>query len=513
MTYIQSFAGVEAPDFFYTKKVPIRVMPPTEIKTIPIPNGDGEYYVGKKYTSDTIPVECFIKAPDRKGVMYVAEELSKWLATEGPQPLIFSDKPDRVYYGIIQGATSLDKLVNLGQGTITFFLPDPFSYGPAKLLNLQPNTTNTIVNEGTAESFARFNLTFKKNSSYLSIVSPDGIVMLGNPKTPDKTTIPKYKTVLSDDMSAVSRWTAAASDRVDGDTVQGSFVSNGYSFQVTDYGTEPTSGNGWFGPAMRRDLSETATDFEATIKLGLASTDFAEMGRIEAYFYDINGVRLGKVQIKDTFESYEANQVEGWIGDGRQSQIGKMVLDIKGTRPAPKVVSQKVNGKTVKKTVYPTAYGQYNDFKGYLYFRREGTKYQLQVGREEADGTRHTRTTVTYDDKAKKYPKGALAYVVVHMAKYQGHATPKKGFYIEDVKVTKLQKGGTTYNEDIINAGDVVTVDMASGEVTCNGADFQAELDIASKFFGFDGNTETEIKILSEDNTATINATLNERFL
>jgi predicted phage tail component-like protein len=513
MTYIQSFAGVDAPDFFYTKKVPLRAMPPTEIKTTKIPNMDGEYFIDKKYTSDTFTVECFIKAPDRKGVMYVAEELGKWLATDEPQPLIFSDKPDRVYYAIVQGSTSLEKIVNLGQGSITFFLPDPFSYGPAKLLNLQPNTTNTIVNEGTAKSFARFNLTFKKSSSFLSLISPDGVVMLGNPKTPEKTTIPKYKTVLNDDMSAVSRWTASNSAQVDGDIVQGSFVSNGYSFQVTDYGTEPTSGNGWFGPAMRRDLSETATDFEVTVKIGLMSLFPAEMGRIEVYLYDANGVRLGKMQMKDTLESYEANQAEGWLGDGRQSQIGKMILDVKGTKPAPKVISQKVNGKVIKKTIYPFAYGQYNNFKGYLYFRREGTKYQLQIGREEADGTRHTRTTVSYDDKAKKFAKGDLAYVVVHMAKYKGHATPKTGFYIEDVKVTKLQKGGTTYNEDIINAGDVVTVDMASGEVTCNGADFQAELDIASKFFGFDGSTETEIKILSEDDTATVNATLNERYL
>jgi predicted phage tail component-like protein len=513
MTYIQSFAGVDAPDFFHTKKVPMRAMPPVEIKTISVPNMDGEYFAGKTYGSDTIAVECFIKAPDRKGVMYVAEQLGQWLATDGPQPLIFSDKPDRVYYAIVQGSTSLEKMVQFGQGTITFYLPDPFSYGPAKLLNLQPNKTGSIINTGTAQSFARFNITFKKSSSFLSLISPDGVVMLGNPKTPEKTTIPKYKTVINDDMSAVSRWVTTTSAQVDGDTVQGTFISNGYSFQVTDYGTQPTSGNGWYGPAMRRDLSETATDFEATIKLGLLASDPAEMGRIEVYFYDINGVRLGKMQMKDTFEAYEANQVEGWIGDGRQSQVGKMVLDVKGTKPAPKVVSQKVNGKTVKKTVYPTAYGQYNDFKGYLYFRREGTKYQLQVGREEADGTRHTRTTVSYDDKAKKFPKTALAYVVVHMAKYQAKATPKKGFYIEDVKVTKLQSGGTTYNEDIINAGDIVTVDMSSGEVTCNGANFLENLDIASDFFGFDGSTETEVKVLSDDDTAIINVTLNERYL
>lgn len=513
MTYIKSFAGVEAPDFFYTKKVPMRAMPPVEIKTINIPNMDGEYFAGKTYSSDTIQVECFIKAPDRKGVMYVAEQLGIWLATNEPQPLIFEDKPDRVYYAIVQGSTALEKMVQYGQGTITFFLPDPFSYAPAKLLNLQPNTKNSIINNGTAQSFARFNVTFKKPSSYLSIISPDGVVMLGNPATPEKTTIPKYLTVLNDDMSATSRWTASSSAQVDGDLVQGSFVSNGYSFQVTDYGTEPTTGNGWFGPAMRRDLSETAKDFEVTVKIGLMSLFPAEMGRIEVYLYDANGIRLGKMQMKDTLEAYEANQAEGWIGDSRQSQVGKQVLDIKGTKPAPKVISQKVNGKVIKKTVYPFSYGQYNNFKGYMYFRREGTKYQLQIGREESDGTRHTRTTVSYDDKAKKYAKGDLAYVVVHMAKYKGHATPKTGFYIEDVKVTKLQSGGTVYNENIINAGDVVTVDMSSGEVTCNGANFLENLDIASEFFGFDGSTETEVIVQSEDDTATVNATLNERYL
>jgi predicted phage tail component-like protein len=513
MTKILSFAGVNAPDFFRTKKVSMRAMPPVDISTVKIPNMDGEYYTGKRYATDVITVEFFIRAPDKKGVMYTAEELGKWLATDSPQPLIFDDKPDRTYYAIVQGATSLDKMIQFAAGTITFFLADPFAYAPAKLLTLPANAIGSITNEGSAQAFPRFNIQFKKSSSFVSLISPNGIVMLGNPATPEKTTIPKYKNVLNSDMSSVAAWTASSSAFVDGDTVQGSFISNGYSFMQTDYGTEPTTGNGWYGAAMRKDLTETAADFEVTAKIGLSSTFPAEMGRIEVYLYGVNGERLGKMQMKDTFEAYENNQVEGWIGDGRQSQVGKQVMSITGTRPAPKVIKQKVNGKTLTSTIYPFSYGQYNDFTGYLYFRRQGTKYQLQVGRIAADGTRNTRTTVTYDDSAKKYPTAELAYIVIHMAKYKGHATPKKAFYIDDVQVTKLQTGGTIYNEDIINANDVVTVDMASGEVLCNGAEFQENLDIGSKFFGLDGGTETEVQVLSEDDTAVVNVTMTERYL
>jgi predicted phage tail component-like protein len=514
MSKILSYAGVNPPAFFYTKKVSFSIMPPVELNTLNVPNRDGEYYLGKTYGAGTISVEFFIKAPNRNGVMYAAEELSAWLKAEGPQELVFSDKPDRKYYAIVKDSTSIEKVQQFGTGTITFYLPDPCSYGTTTIKPITRDTAVSIVNNGTADMFPKFTVTFAKPSSYLSIVSPDGIVLLGNPAQAEKTTIPKYLTVLNDDMSAVSRWTASSSAQVDGDTVQGSFVSNGYSFQVTDYGTKPATGNGWYGPAMRRDLSETAQDFELVMKLGLSSDAIGQMGRIEVYAYDINGVRLGKMQVKDASSSYENTVIEGWVGDGRQSQVGYQAMYIEGAKPAPKKVTQKVNGKTTTKTIYPTNIGIYNDLKGFLRFRREGTKYMFQVGRYDATTGKETaRTTKFYYDTKKKYAQGALAYVVVHMAKYGDQPTPKTAFYIEDVKITKLQKGGTTYNENIINAGDIVEVDMATGEVLNNSANFQENLDIASTFFSIEGNTDTQVKVMSEDNTCVITAELQERYL
>ncbi|MEH7088118.1 distal tail protein Dit [Priestia megaterium] len=515
MTKITSFAGIDTPAFFNIKKVTFSALPPVQIQTLDVPSRNGEYYVGRTFGANTITAEFFIEAPDRDSVMYIAEMLGAWLHTDEPQPLIFSDKPDRTYYAIVKDATPIEKALEFGTGTISFYLPDPCSYGPTSILPIARNTPVSIINNGTAEMFPKFTVNFLKSSSYLTIASPDGIVLLGNPKTPEKTTIPKYKTVLSEDMSAVSRWAASNSSQVDGDTVQGSFVSNGYSFQVTDFGTKPTSGNGWYGPAMRRDLSETAQDFELVMKVGLSSDAIDQMGRIEVYGYDINGVRLFKMQVKDAASSYENTVIEGWVGDGRQSQVGYQAMYIEGRIPRPKLTTQKdKNGKVTKKYIYPTNIGIYNDLRGFLRINRQGTKYMFQVGRyNSTTGKEDTRTTKFYTDSKKKYAQGALAYVVVHMGKYGDQPTPKSAFYIDDIKVTKLQSGGTTYNEDIINAGDVIEVDMATGEVLRNGGDFLENLDIASTFFSIEGGTETQVQVLSEDTTMTINAEVQERYL
>lgn len=512
MSRIESFGGIPAPPFFYTKDVTPSALPPVEVKTLNVAGMDGEYYTGKEYGANSLTVEYFIKAPDRRGLMYVIEQLGAWLASEGPQPLIFTDKPDRTYYAVVKDSTSVDKVRELGKGTITFFLPDPHSYGDVRSFLLQPNQTQTVQSKCTGEVYPRFKVKFKKASSFCSFVSPDGLVLIGNPAAPEKTTIQARETVLYDNMSSTGTWQPAAGTSVDGDIVQGAFQSNGFSFGVNDYGAQPTSGNGWYGPALRRDLSKQAQDFELTVKMGLDSNALNQMGRCELYMYDINGVRIGKVQIKDSYIGYEFTIAEARIGT-LSDALGYQLINTEENAIRNKVVVQKVNGKWTTKTIKQEVVGPYNAFDGYFTFKREGTRYFAQVGKYTEDGKQTTRTTATYVDDAKKYPQTPLAYIVIHMAKYKDAPTPKQKFWIDDIRVTKLNKPSETQNARIFNAGDELDVDMSTGEILCNGTDFQENLDIASTFFPISGGTYTDLQVLSEDDTAEITMTMRERFL
>jgi hypothetical protein len=103
--------------------------------------------------------------------------------------------------------------------------------------------------------------------------------------------------------------------------------------------------------------------------------------------------------------------------------------------------------------------------------------------------------------------------VVIHMAKFDVNPTPSNAFFIEELIVQKLNNGGTIYNEDIFQPGDTVSIDMSDCSVVVNGNPTFEHLDPASDFFGIDGGTETEVLVQSEDDTATITAAYQERWL
>lgn len=501
---ILSYGGVAPPSFFKTKKVSFPALPPTDVKTLDIPGRDGEYFQGKTYGSNTITVEFLIESPDVDSVMYYAEELARWLDQDGPAPLIFSEKPNRTYYAIVKDNIDMERIVNIGTGTIQFFCPDPCAYGEEKTLSLPPNQAVSIANNGTAKAFPKFDIAFNKSSSFLSVISPDGVVLLGNPSTPEKETIPKTENILVDHMSDTSAWVTGAP--VEDDTVQGSFSSDGYKFYVPNFGDVVSKK--WYGPALRRDLSEELQDFSVEMQFRLSCGKVNEMGKVELYLYDINGKCLGKLLFQDNTSG--VNHAEPILRAGAPN--GRILLKTNDKAPKPKVVYQKVNGKLVKKSILPTNVGIYNDFTGYFYLSRKGKEWTAQIGRID-NGVKNTRMTGKYVDNNGTLPQSKLAYLVIHMAKFDQNPTPSKAFFIEELIVQKLNNGGTIYNEDIFQPGDTVSIDMSDCSVVINGNPTFEYLDPASEFFGLDGGIETEVQVQSEDDTATITATYQERWL
>jgi predicted phage tail component-like protein len=502
---ILSYGGVTPPSFFRVQKVTFPALPPSNIKTLDIPARDGTYYAGKTYGPLTITVDFFIETPSPDNVMYYAEQLAEWLDQDGPAPLIFTDKPDRTYYAIVKDNIDIEQAVEIGSGSIQFFCPDPCSYGEEKTVNITPNEATSLVNGGTAKAFPKFYVTFNKSSSFLSVASPDGIVLLGNPSTPDKETIPKTENILIDHMSDTSAWVSGGS--IENDVVQGSFSSDGYKFAVYNWG-DPVSKQ-WYGPVLRRDLSQELQDFYVELQFRLSCGRANEIGKIELYLYDINGVCLGKLTFQDCTSAFE--HAEPILRAG--SPEGRILVQTHDKVPKPKIVYQRINGKLVKKSVLPTNLGIYNDFYGFFYISRKGNYWEAQIGRFDSNGKRNTRMTGKYTDSRGVLPQNKLAYVVIHMAKFDVNPTPSNAFFIEELIVQKLNNGGTIYNEDIFQPGDTVSIDMSDCSVVVNGNPTFEHLDPASDFFGIDGGTETEVLVQSEDDTATITAAYQERWL
>lgn len=551
---ILSYAGNDTPSFLKIKKISHSILPPQTIYTLSIPARHGEYYTGRKYGPRVITVDYRIDAPSRETMYVCVDLLAWWLKQDGPAPLILSDAPDRLYYAIVQDNTDYEQLLMYGHGQLTFLCPDPFAYSTIeKTIAPDANGVFLFDNQGTTETFPVFKVTFQNPATFVSFTSPDGIILIGNPKQPDKIVLPKTQTILNDMMESTSGWVNAGSLPDEKRINTGSVVVDNGGLKASDYGT----GTGvWHGPAIRKTLSQPVKDFEVRARIhfesadGTAKLDGNQMGRLEIYLFDQNGRKIGKLIMRDSYTRYEFTIPEIMVEN-------TMFLEKEPAPPKPKKVSQKtytiyvvksgdtlpsiaakfkttvktlqqLNGlkddrirvgqklkvasKTTVKEVYPTHVGDYNDFYGELILSRVGNKWYAEVSRIEWDEWKKYKTIRrTYYDVAGKFTTAPLAYLVIHFAQWD--TVPPVGIMkVTDVKVLKHNTDTVIEIPEIFQPGDELEVNLTDSSVWLNGDLFMQEVDVGSTFFPiYEG--QTEVKVNTDDPGATFEASFFERFL
>jgi predicted phage tail component-like protein len=558
VTQILSYGGNDAPSFLKIKKVTHSILPPQTVNTLSIPARHGEYYTGRKYGPRVITVDYLIEAPSQEEMYICIDALAWWLDQDGPAPLILDDAPDRLFYAIVKDNTDYDTLLIYGYGQLTFICPDPFAYSTIEK-SIVPDEDGifTFENEGTAETFPRFKVTFNNSATFVSFTSPDGIILIGNPNEPDKIVLPKTQYVLNDNMRSTSGWVNAGNILDSGRQNTGSVVAEGEGIKASSYGTGTAGAKIWHGPAIRKDLSEIVKDFEVRIRLwfqsadGTSRLDGDQMGRLEIYLFDQNGGKIGKLVMRDSYTHYEFNIPEIFIGN-------TTFLEKQPAAPGPKKVTQKyyetytvksgdtlseiaqkyhmsymtlakLNGikdpdkiyvgqklkvatKTTTKEVWPTHVGDYNDFFGEFTLSRVGTKWYAEVSRMDPDTFKKSKTIKkTFYDTEGIYTKAGLSYIVIHFAQYDTNPVVQN-MKVTDVKVIKHNTDTVIDIPEIFQAGDELEVDLTDSSVWLNGEPFMQEVDVGSTFFPiYEG--ETQVKVNTDDPDATFEAYFTERYL
>ncbi|WJQ02854.1 phage tail family protein [Geobacillus stearothermophilus] len=552
---ILSYAGNDTPSFLKIKKISHSILPPQTIYTLSIPARHGEYYTGRKYGPRVITVDYRIDAPSRETMYVCVDLLAWWLKQDGPAPLILSDAPDRLYYAIVQDNTDYEQLLMYGHGQLTFLCPDPFAYSTIeKTVVPDANGVFLFDNQGTTETFPVFKVNFQNPATFVSFTSPDGIILIGNPKQPDKIVLPKTQTILNDPMESTNGWVNAGSLPDEKRINTGSVVADVNGIKASDYG----SGTGvWHGPAIRKTLSEPVQNFEVRVRMyfrsedGTSKLDGNQMGRLEIYLFDQNGGKIGKLIMRDSYTQYEFNVPEITIGN-------ETFLTKEPAPPKPQKVSQttyttyvvksgdtlsgiaakfkttvktlqqlngikdpnriyvgqklKVASKTTTKEVVPTHVGDYNDFFGEFTLSRVGNKWYAEVSRIDESTWKKSKTiTRTYYDVSGKYTSAQLSYLVIHFAQWD--ANPIVGLMkVTDVKVLKHNTDTVIEIPEIFQPGDELEVNLTDSSVWLNGDLFMQEVDVGSTFFPiYEG--QTEVKVNTDDPGATFEASFFERFL
>ena len=567
-----TYAGVELSNFFYIQSVQRSILPPREISLLNVPARHGSYFTGARYGVRKIDIELTVLADTPTDYMNTLRFLAFCLDIEEPSELVISDESDKFYFAILSGETDLvNELMTVGKGTLSFICPDPFAYSTTDKTITPVAKKFTFINQGTTTTFPKFTVNFQNEATFVSFISPDGIVLIGNPNEPDQIVLPKTQYKLNDNMQSTSGWANAGAVLDEGRVNSGAVVvKDGAGIGASSYGAGTVGAKQWHGPAIRKDLSELVQDFTVKARLdfssqdGNSSLDGDQKGRLEIYLFNQSGGKIGKLVMRDSYKNYEFNIPEVYIGNATflqsepKAPAGKKVkqklyktytvlksdVSSGGTGDANKVslkiwetiakkfkmsakelatlnkkrttdrlkTSQKLQvfDKMGTKTVYPEHVGSYNDFYGEFTLSRVGTKWYAEVSRI-SNGKKKNTIKRTFYDKDGQFTTANLSYIVIHFAQYDTDPVVQK-MQVTDVKVLKHNTDTTIDVPAIFEAGDELEVDLSDSSVWLNGDPFMQEVDVASTFFPIYEGT-TEVKVNTDDPSATFEAEFTERYL
>jgi predicted phage tail component-like protein len=542
---------------FNIKIIDIRrnIFPELSDSMLSIPGRYGSYYTGTSVNHRVIQIDFDIIASSHDERLSLSRLIAYWLfSTNADQEIIFDDEPDKIYYGHVANSIEVQRSLFNGKATLEIHCSDPFAYSTdEKTITPDENGKFTFINEGTATTFPVFNTTFNNDATFLSLTSPDGIVLIGSPPDAQANTTPKETVVLQDYMKTTANWSNAGNVLDAGRINTGSVYAQADAVWASDYGEGTEGAKIWHGPAIRQNLPQTVKDFTASVRLFFRSTtnnNINQMGQLEIYLFDQNGAKIGKMCMRDSYTNYEYNVPEIFIGN-------ESFLKQEPAPPKPTTIAQKqyttyivkkgdtlwdigrkfkvsmydiarinnisinstlqigqklkIYDKTVTKTVYPTSVGDYNDFYGIFIISRIGNKWYAEVSRLDSNARKYKTISRTFYDTGGKYPTSDLAYVVIHFAQFDTNpVVPEMG--VTDVRIVKTNSPSPDDNVTIFHAGDELEIDFTDSSVWLNGDLFMNELDVASTFFPIDVGT-TEVIVNTDDTTATHSATFTERYL
>lgn len=274
--YKVNFAGNNLDKILIIEKIKRSILPSRENFSKNIPTMNGSVYTGYKYSERIIELEVGLIAKSKEEYTKKIRELAEMLDVTSPSKLILSDEPDKYYYAVPDGKTSLEKLFNRGaKATITFICHDPIAYSNKwKCFTPDAKRNISINNQGTTETFPLIEIDFMNNSCFLQITNPKGeTVLIGQPKDSTKPVVALTDVVVDDNCSSSGTFTSIAESLLDSNrkiTGQHGVGYNGNGMTCTNYGSGSEEG-GWIGAGFKRNLNTNLEEFEVEIDLVFSS--------------------------------------------------------------------------------------------------------------------------------------------------------------------------------------------------------------------------------------------------
>lgn len=425
-------------------------------------------------TSDPIVPLVYNNQIDKYHIDEVIEEVTRFLQTDDPAKIQFSEK-EWYWEGYIKGPDQFNY-----NETLEFFvfnielkLTEKYRLSNTQYTNTAISDVVDVVNEGTADTDMIVEATALENSTMFMITKgDDDYFMVGRPVDAFKGEVDDTPTVWLARDTTFNTFTARPDGEFVGEAnLTGQYVSghmymggNDGNKVVADYGTNPESWP-WHGPVYRKSLSNPVGDFHTRSAFIVNQKNGRGVGKSFIHLYDEAGNRVlsyGFVESLNVGSNVRA-VVRLYTSDGGYEEIFQSAGDLNGGR-----------------------FGQdYADRWFWVSVDRIGRRYVVKTWSNYTEnGIKKvaSRDAVTFNDNEGLFNR-TIAIGEIAMAKHKDY--PEVETYTFWARIQdQLELGDAV--PYLIKKGDEILIDTKQSLVLLNDEPITSEKDFGSNYFKID---------------------------
>src|SRR5690606_36552096 len=314
----EQFTDEEAGAYFIVNEVRGRGLQGEENTLTGVVGRDGAYLSQRRKPVRYLEVDITLKGESFEDLRRRIDRLNEILDTgEEIVSITFDDESDRTYYGKLDTVVDRLEKSKIYQATLTFICPDPYKYGPEKVVETTSDTF-IVENSGTAEAEPIIELTATQKATFAMISNGEEYNLIGTPADDDVVVVDEKTSVLYENGSTINTWiTPVTLDVVDShfiDHIDGVMGTDGAGIRPETWGTV---GQKQHGAGALKELSEPIQDFEIESTFDIISTREIENWRMGIMLFDEFMNNIGMIGLKDDSRNYKRRVPLARIGPYR----------------------------------------------------------------------------------------------------------------------------------------------------------------------------------------------------
>lgn len=470
------FKGIEAPEWLIINDIRFPILPGVSQKTVKVNGRAGLLDFGNEIAERVIEVDVTLLASSRLEMRQRSKQVAEWLYSEEEEILIHPEDTSKYVLAKVTGGVSLQEVLNVGQGTITFVCTDPYIYDTVtKVETLQHgvgNSSRYIDNTGSVDTYPVYTMVFAQDTNMITMSSrtddDSEYIRIGNPVQIDTQVVLDTNPLkMQDNMASTSTWTTTPAP-LEGALAVVSDPDPDYGYYITA-GSYGADNSGWHGAGGYRNImtnASTLQDFSMTALVGFncATGQEDRMGKLEIEVLGSDDTVLARMAIYDASDVREYPRVACTLNPN--SSTGKVKLaDTEGG--------------------YAGALRLWNT--GQLRILRKGKLWKFYYRKNmptDADEIANQRTYSWTDNSSTGSTLSPVQKIRIAFYQYQNKPVMDK-IYISDIKVWDESPPAVspdTYEELLFKTGDRLVIDSNTGKITKNGFPFYEHVEHGSVF-------------------------------